>query len=216
MNKVKRNYIVYIAYYKGDPMYIGQGVPDRYKHITSGVSHCYEANKHYFFIGGLDVKIFRKGLTREASIKLEDKLITKLKPQWNRRNRTLERTTQINKDIKKIFKVYVKNPSGVVKRQIKFIKIIATNLNIKSLDCTIDPKLIYALMDDSRGIFSRLVSEDICYYKKIRLIFKIVKLGDSMYYIKYKPLDPKMTHYQVQELLKSEEAFNEHMETHFL
>lgn len=80
----RNNHIVYVARYNGKVMYVGEGRPERYKHITSGVSQCYEANKHHFEGKPLKVDIVERGLTKEQGRKRERELIDELMPEWNK------------------------------------------------------------------------------------------------------------------------------------
>ncbi len=82
---MKNNHIVYAAFDKNnDCLYVGEGKPDRYKHITSGVSHVYEANKWHFKDKFIRVDILYSGLTKEEAVTLEKETIRKLHPAWNK------------------------------------------------------------------------------------------------------------------------------------
>ncbi|MEB3310968.1 MAG: hypothetical protein VKJ02_12105 [Snowella sp.] len=70
------DYIVYQAYdINGILRYIGEGRPDRYLHINSGVSHNYKINEHYFVHGKMDVKIVKEGLSKPEALAIEKFLI---------------------------------------------------------------------------------------------------------------------------------------------
>ena len=77
---MKNNHIVYMAMYRDTCMYIGSGKPDRHKHINSGISHCYQANKHHFRGEVCDIEIPYKGLSKEDSLRIEKELISEIKP----------------------------------------------------------------------------------------------------------------------------------------
>ena len=63
---MSNDHIVYAAFdSKGNCLYVGEGKPDRYKHITSGVSHVYEANKWHFSGKHISVSVIYSGLTKE-------------------------------------------------------------------------------------------------------------------------------------------------------
>ena len=82
---MKNSHIVYAAFdVKGNCLYVGEGKPDRYKHITSGVSHVYEANKWHFKNKFIDVKILHSGLSKESAMSVECEEINRLKPIWNK------------------------------------------------------------------------------------------------------------------------------------
>ena len=82
---MKNDHIVYAAFdSKGNCLYVGEGKPDRYKHITSGTSHVYEANRWHFSGKEIVIDILHKGLTKKDAISTEQKEITRLKPAWNK------------------------------------------------------------------------------------------------------------------------------------
>ena len=84
---MKKTYIVYAAFdIHGNCLYVGEGKPDRYKHITSGVSHVYEANKWHFKKKFIDVRILHEGLTKDQAVKLEKVEILNPHPTWNKSN----------------------------------------------------------------------------------------------------------------------------------
>lgn len=78
-------HIVYVAYdINGLCMYVGEGKPDRWKHLVSGISHVYEANRWHFDNRKLDIKIVAEGLSKEDAVKLEAEKIKELYPAWNK------------------------------------------------------------------------------------------------------------------------------------
>ena len=81
-------YEVYAAEYKGDVMYVGSGKKDRHKHLTSGTSHVYLANKHHFDNKLLAVSIIFTTDSKEESLEVEKAYIRDLKPAWNEKNTT--------------------------------------------------------------------------------------------------------------------------------
>lgn len=77
-------YIIYEVLYKGVPIYIGSGLPDRYLHAKSGASHVPALNKLFFEDGdNLIVNIIRDGLTKEESLEYEKEYIQALQPSLN-------------------------------------------------------------------------------------------------------------------------------------
>lgn len=80
----KDNHIVYVATYGSSVMYVGEGQPNRFKHLTSGTSHVYMANKHHFEGKTLKVEVVFQGLTKKESLVEEKKLIEELSPKWNK------------------------------------------------------------------------------------------------------------------------------------
>lgn len=80
------NHIVYVGYLDGTCVYVGEGKPNRYKHLNSGVSHVYEANAAHHRGKYIDTKVVHSGLTKQESLGVEGKLIIELKPLWNKTN----------------------------------------------------------------------------------------------------------------------------------
>jgi hypothetical protein len=78
------NYIVYAGYIGEQCVYVGEGKPDRYLHLTSGVSHVYKANEAHFKGMAVAVKILEEGLSKESCVLLEREYISELKPLWNK------------------------------------------------------------------------------------------------------------------------------------
>ena len=69
MNK----YYVYVCSIKGDPVYVGKGCGDRYKHCTSGRSSCIELNKNLFQHGERAFSVIKviEGLTEAEALEYE-------------------------------------------------------------------------------------------------------------------------------------------------
>ena len=82
------SYIVYIAKDKeGIVRYVGEGKPERYLHVNSGVSHNYRINEHYFLNGEMQVDILRDQLTKPKALAVEKFLISRYqKTLWNIRD----------------------------------------------------------------------------------------------------------------------------------
>lgn len=77
-------YIIYEVRYKGIPVYIGSGLPDRYLHVKSGKSHNAELNKLFFTDpDNIVVQVLREGLSKEESLKTEQEYIEAYEPQYN-------------------------------------------------------------------------------------------------------------------------------------
>lgn len=70
---------VYIAKINDVIRYIGVGSKDRYKHVSSGISGCYDLNKAHFNGEEIEVEIFKDGLTREECLGIERDLINQHK-----------------------------------------------------------------------------------------------------------------------------------------
>lgn len=81
-DKDKYGYEVYIGRYQGAVMYVGEGKKGRHKHLNSGTSALYQANKSHFEGKVLDIEI-RPMQTKEEAERLEKELIASLSPAWN-------------------------------------------------------------------------------------------------------------------------------------
>lgn len=78
------DFMVYVAKFRGKVMYVGEGKPYRYLHLTSGTSHCYAANKHHFEGNSLSIDVVAESLTKEDARNKEAELILELQPEWNK------------------------------------------------------------------------------------------------------------------------------------
>ena len=84
---MSNNHEVYIGKLDGAVVYIGEGIHGRHKHLNSGVSNVYSANRIHFAAKSLDVEIYKDGISKQEAIELEKQLIEELNPLWNRTNR---------------------------------------------------------------------------------------------------------------------------------
>lgn len=78
------NYEVYIGRLDGVVVYIGEGKLGRHKHLNSGLSHVYEANRAHFEHKTIEIEIVGLFPSKECVRKKESELITYYKPLWNR------------------------------------------------------------------------------------------------------------------------------------
>ena len=82
--KSQDNYIVYEVIYKGIPVYLGSGLPDRVDHCKSGKSHSPQLNELFFTDPiNMVVQILRDGLTKEESLEMEKEYIQATQPKFN-------------------------------------------------------------------------------------------------------------------------------------
>lgn len=76
-------YYVYTGILSDTIVYVGKGCGDRYLHLNSGKSSCYEANKLHFEGGSLIVDIVEIFETSAEAEKFEKSMIKEIKPIWN-------------------------------------------------------------------------------------------------------------------------------------
>lgn len=82
-DQLPENYYVYRAVFEGDIVYIGMGQGDRYKHLNSGTSHLYSANKAHFDGKCIQVEFIKEGLSKDDAAALEMQEIKEYQPSWN-------------------------------------------------------------------------------------------------------------------------------------
>lgn len=77
-------HIIYYATHNNKIIYIGSGLPSRFRHVTSGTSHVYGLNRlHFLEPDSVKVEIL-KGLTSaEEALKEEQELVLRFKPEFN-------------------------------------------------------------------------------------------------------------------------------------
>jgi len=93
---------VYIARYKGDVLYIGEGKRGRSEHVKSGISNIYTLNKLHFSGEVVDVEVIPCE-TKEQSKRLEKELIQYLQPLYNTEHSTLEQQMKLMRRELKLF-----------------------------------------------------------------------------------------------------------------
>lgn len=76
-------YYIYQGKLDGVIVYIGKGSGDRVKHLTSGISTCYDANKAHFEGKVVEVTILETIEIESDAYKRESELIKELQPSWN-------------------------------------------------------------------------------------------------------------------------------------
>lgn len=76
-------YYVYKATLDSIVVYIGKGSGDRYKHLVSGISSNYDANKAHFSGQVVDLEIVEYFECEDFAYKRETELIYELAPLWN-------------------------------------------------------------------------------------------------------------------------------------
>lgn len=180
---MKNNHIVYAAFDgKGNCLYVGEGKPDRYKHITSGVSHVYEANKWHFTNKVIVVKILHKGLSKPQALEKEKLEINNLHPAWNKCEYGTMQLLNMCNFVSREIKSYVKTNSRYKNKQNVYIT-LAKDL-CKLLDNKGETTIIQGQSWNSieipTGFMSHLSKEG--YYAPLRYLFDVVRDNDSQRY----------------------------------
>lgn len=76
-------YYIYYGRLNGEIVYIGKGKGDRFRHLNSGMSSCYFANKAHFEGEVVDVEIVERFENNDDALSRESELIRELNPLWN-------------------------------------------------------------------------------------------------------------------------------------
>lgn len=182
--KAKDTHIVYAGYLEGVCVYIGEGRPDRYKHLNSGISNVYEANHAHFRGKQIEVKILHKGLNKEEAISLEKKTIEELKPLWNRAVfGSISAKYYFNKRMKDVFKGFIDKegkPKGNSKsksKQIVILNYLGSRLDNNGI-VRFTPIQIYSLFKDHSLLHAFLRENE---YKLSKQIFNFRKIEYGVY-----------------------------------
>ena len=79
-------YELYHCKYKGEVVYVGQGVRGSHRHCNSGTSHVFELNKIYFTEGAeaLSVEVLMQDSNKGVVVKAEKEYILARKPRFNK------------------------------------------------------------------------------------------------------------------------------------
>lgn len=122
---MKEDYIVYAAFdEKGVCLYVGEGKPERYKHVTSGVSYVYEANLWHFKNKTVIVDILHSGISKQKAVELERYEIGARNPAWNKATTNKVFGTKIESFAIDRFRDYYKDRKTVCGKKRKYEQII--------------------------------------------------------------------------------------------
>lgn len=170
---MKNNHIVYAAFdSKGNCLYVGEGKPDRYKHITSGVSHVYEANKWHFKKKFIRVDILYSGLTKEEAVTLEKEMIRKLHPAWNKSDVSY-RAKLTSFALAKMTTAIKQNNRSIKTKD--YAQICKDFCNLMSHDgsCVILRGQVWSNVKVATGFLSYLASDHEEYYRPLKQVFDV-------------------------------------------
>ena len=176
-------YEVYVACYEGKVMYVGEGKSGRHQHLTSGISHCYYANKYHFMGRLLDVDVVSEYNTKKEASEEEKRLIQELNPEWNKVVHKGESVANRHKTCDFL----IKAANITCKKQ----KALLYYVSKRSARCgkyvvTLQ-ELVANIPDISSALMSRLASEQ-KYYKKLQQLIKVRKISKSEYEISWRIL----------------------------
>lgn len=179
-------YIVYAAFDANDVcLYVGEGKPDRWKHIISGTSHCYEANRWHFAGKQIKVNILAEGLTKQAAIDLEKAKIGELKPAWNKaeygNTNLMFMAGYAVKKLKKAMKSLGGRWCSNKDRDIQIVKDLCKLLNNQG-ETTISRGQKWNSIKVPDGFMSHLSEPSGKYYAALREVFSVTKLEGSFGY----------------------------------
>lgn len=192
-NPESKTHIVYVAKYHNKVMYVGEGKPKRYYHLTSGTSHVYLANKHHFEGKGLNIEVVVEGLTKAEAKAKESELIISLQPEWNR-------------DLKSKDGDYIPRMS-----QMKVMQVLREELHKESKTCDYGIKLLKLLISKvNKSGYVELTSKQLESFsqggvktKYVNTLLQDAKRRQALYMDKYvivtKVKNSRSTNYQLTE-----------------
>lgn len=183
---MENNHIVYAAFdNNGVCLYVGEGKEDRWKHIISGTSHVYEANKWHFLGRKIEVKILADNLLKRDAERIEKDKILELKPAWNKAEygsvvpmkMALYATKKFRKVCKTIGGRWVVNKE----RDIQLVKDLCKVLNNGGETVLTKGQRWYSA-EVPTGFMSHLAADGGNYYKALREIFRVTKISNTATY----------------------------------
>lgn len=179
------NYIVYAAFdKKGNCLYVGEGKPDRYKHITSGTSHVYEANRWHFMRKDIVVDILHSNLTKQQAVDIEKKEIAERLPAWNKCEYSTGMLIQmIRHASKRLKKYYMYNPRCASKKD-RYLQITKDLCKILDRDgkTTVLQGQLWCSVELPVGFMSHLTNKDKEYYKPLKYVFNFTRDSQAKIY----------------------------------
>ncbi len=183
---MSNNHIVYAAFdEKGVCLYVGEGKHDRYKHITSGVSHVYEANKWHFKNKFIEVKVIHNNLSKELAMKLECEEINRLKPVWNKVEASQTYLNKMKKFVTEKIKDFSKTQTSTNSSRIALYTKLAKDL-CSVLNSNGETKIFrlqkWSSMKESSGVLSALARGG-AQHRTLQHIFEVVKSTDGTIYV---------------------------------
>jgi hypothetical protein len=189
---VENNHIVYAAFdVDGNCLYVGEGKPDRYKHITSGTSHVYEANRWHFSNKKVRVDILHEGLSKAEAVSLEKAEIERLKPVWNKSDCNAAFRLEMYNFVTKEIKEFCKSSKRYWNRRDHWITIARDICRMMSSQgyTTITKGQKWCSVDKPVGMMSHLADDSGKYYHVLKAVFDVWVEG-NIYHFKLKNWTP--------------------------
>ena len=183
------NYEVYIAKVYEVVVYVGEGKEGRHKHITSGVSHCYEANKAHFRGDVLSVEVLTQE-TKESAKSIELELIQELKPLWNKVDNWQD-LMSFRKDVREVVKraKYRKITNPVQRDVLDYLVGKFTSEGT----CTVSLSEMKRDCKVNTGFMSKMQKGREKYYQKLKEFIRIDRLPQTGEYLCTWVYDPSKT-----------------------
>ena len=162
------NYIVYQAKYNNRIIYIGSGLPERWKHCTSGTSHNYILNKYHFEHKVLNVEVLHSNLTKKESLNIELDLIRTYNPEAN------------NMSFKDICMLYEIDPEHVKRNKPEDYKLIEAIGITKIKKYNFNSTILKKLYDNNELLYSKSIKSCIWREFKVNEIYSKSYIKDSL------------------------------------
>lgn len=133
-------HIIYYVTHNDTIIYIGSGLPNRYKHTESGVSHVYELNRlHFTEPSNVSTFILKGYSSQEKALEEEQKLILEFKPKCNNQwlDDSSERFSISSKEILKYKGEFIVTPNEYVVRK--------QNNYYETIELGLEPSIVNAI-----------------------------------------------------------------------
>lgn len=184
---MKEDFIVYGAFDdNGICLYVGEGKPDRYKHITSGVSHVYEANRWHFKDKPISVEILHKGLTKDESRRLEKVEIDSRNPAWNKATPNKKFGTKIENFALDRFRSFNKHATAPCTKKRNYetiIRDICYLMNSNGITTLLRGQNFTSAVDTYRFLAYMSESNN-SNYPSLKHVFEVSKVNRNTYVVK--------------------------------
>lgn len=178
------DYVVYVARHEDIVLYVGEGKRGREQHLTSGVSHCYDANKFHFKGIRVDVEVVSEFTSKDEAKKEEGRLIRDLNPLWNKVDTSFD-SVRARSEYRKTLTRITENGLLTNKNQILFMDFVISKV-------WRDGCCVLSNADVERGVGVKQAARFLCHLadsgasyspKKLRRLVQSKKLSGSEYLV---------------------------------